>query len=98
MAAYPEGAVDAAGAVRLRRPLLYDQERLSGAEADPKAVSAGDEGRRLGEGPALRGKILRYGLCGVRLARFRRLQGQGRQLPPARPQGIWPRHPGLELR
>ena len=98
MAAYLEGAVDARRAVRFRRPLLQDQEGLSRAEADPKAVSGGDECRRLGEGPALRRQILRHGLCGVRLARFRRLQGQGRLLSRARPQGIRPRHPGLELR
>ena len=41
-------AVDARRAVRFRRPLLQDQERLSGAEADPEAVSGGDECRRLG--------------------------------------------------
>ena len=74
------------------------QERLSRAEADPEAVSGGDERRRLREGPALRREILRHGLCGVRLARFRRLQGQGRFLPPTGAQGIRPRDSGLELR
>src|SRR4029077_9988589 len=60
--------------------------------------TARDECRRLGQGPAFCRQILRHGLCGVRLARFRRLQGQGRLLPRACPRGIRPRYPGPELR
>ncbi len=68
------------------------------AQADPEAVPGGDERRRLRSRPAFRRQALRHGLCGVRLARLRRVQGQGRRLPPACPQGIRPRDPGLELR
>ena len=76
-----ETAVDARRAVRFRGPVLQHQEGLSAAEADPAAVPGGDECRRLRPRPALRGQALRHGLRGVRLARFRRLQGQGRRLP-----------------
>ena len=76
-----EAAVDARRAVRFRGQVLQHQEGLSAAEADPAAVSGGDECRRLRPRPALRRQVLRHGLRGVRLARLRRLQGQGRRLP-----------------
>ncbi len=57
-----EAAVDARGGIRLRGQVPARHQRLLDAEADPEAVSAADECRQLGQGPALRREICRHGL------------------------------------
>ena len=90
-------AVDRRRRIRPRGQVLQDRQRLSAAEADPAAVSAGDECRRLRARPPFRRQVLRHGVHRARRAGLRAEQGASRGLPQARARGIWPRSRDLDV-
>src|SRR5215203_4524694 len=97
MARHHQAAVDRGRLVRPRRPLLQDQEGLSGAEADPVPLSRDHERRRLRARPALCGEELR---SGVYRDPHRRPGGMHQTRPGlsrARTR-VRPRHQGLDAR
>ena len=87
----PQAAVVARGGVRLRRQVPARQQGLRDAEADPEAVPRADERRRLRQGPAFRGQILRHGFRCAVFAQSRGRTRADRRLPPACARGIRPR-------